>query len=696
MRAIRISFFCLPLLVLGLAWWAAGRAKAVRTQRAQEWVAALPFNLPKLDPLQPRSEVEQQLVDLLYEPLFRLDPRGEIEPVLASHWDWSQQITFWFATAEIAHQAAEHLRALDADRWITLGLDDVATAETELRLRFANPTGPGPDQAVAELATFEPLPIQFVRVRVPQLVRSYHGHFKENAVEARHLRREWFDGDQTAELVICGSPGDAVEELKQYYAAQPDLQAEVSVLATVGALREPLLDFRLQEDRFWPDQTPVTVRDVIATTEHLLERNLAGANRESLRLIQNLSADGPHKLRVTYRKFNGAALCAWLHFPILPAHWLEAQDARVPTPPATAGGHPDPELPPGSGPFRLTVRRPASWLLDATPGIAVQQGRFRLQVSDSPLVTQVAFATGTIDLYWPPLERLPSLRADPALAVAATRPRSRLLVMWQARSGPLADRRVREALALGTDRPALMESLVAGSGGLHAGLFLPGIWFSQPQADPSLDPKRAAELLNQAGWLLDVTTNRRKKPSGPLKIELLTTSGNLQRERLAQLLAAQWEKLGIETVIVPLPWADLVNERLTRRRFDAAILGLDFETSWDQFPFWHSSQTGPGGLNFSGITDPEIDRLLEKLTLEFDPKAVPSLTRQLDVLISNQHPYLSLFNDQQPIALRRAALPVGFNPDGTGPMTLRQLLLRPPPPPADLPAIPMRLPKEPD
>jgi ABC-type transport system substrate-binding protein len=694
MRALRLALYSFPVAVLALSLWAAKLATATRTQHAKELVAALPSALPALNPLLPRSEIEQELVDLLYEPLLRIAPTGEIEPVLASHWDWSQQITFWFATAEIANQAAEHLRALDADRWIALGLDEVSTDQTAVQLSFARATGDGPDQAVKELAAFEPLPIQFVRVRVPQQVRAYHTHYKENAVEADQLRREWFDGDQVAELVICGSPGNAVEELHHYYTARPELQAEVTVLATVAALREPVLDFRLREDRTWPDQTPITATDVIATLRHVQQEKLFGPNRDSFRMIQTLSSESTSKLRIIYRRFNGAALCAWLHLPILPASWLENQATR----PTLTPNSPD-ILPPGSGPFRPTLRRPQSWLLDARPGIQPLIGRLRLQVSSAPVITQVGFATGAIDVFWPPYERIASLREDPSLMLTVTPPRSRLLVIWNTHSSCLRDLRVRQALALGTDRQPLMDELVGGAGGLHEGLFQPNLWFSQPSFhSPATTPdrKRAAALLNEAGWLLDVTTGLRKNPDGPLRIELLTTSGNAQRERLAQLLAAQWREIGVETQIVSVPWVELVDQRLTRRQFDAAILGLDFETSWDQYPFWHSSQAGPGGLNFSGIADREVDRLLEQLTVTFDPQAVPPLTQSLETRLQAEYPYLSLFTDQQPSALRLAALPPELDLEPSQPITLSRLLLRPKSNPPTAPTIPMRLPSESD
>lgn len=681
MSPLRLFLCALPVSMVLLAWWSAQKATSARARRGGEFVAMLPGALPALNPFLPASAMEQELLDLIYEPLIRIGTTGHIEPALATHWEWSQQITCWFATPAIASKAADHLRALDADRWIAFHLAEVTPQDRQLTLRFSSPKGTGPDQALQEIAPFEPLPVDFVRVQVKDQAPAYHEHFITHAVERSHFRRAWFDpSGQFAEFVICGSPGDAVEELRQYYQGRPDLAANVQVLDRVAALREPVLDFRLAPARTWPDQSPVTSADVAATVNHVLRHRIALPNRDGLNAIHSLETPTPQRLRVIYRRFQGSALTAWMHLPILPTAWLEAHGAQA-----------DPVPPPGTGPFRPTLRKGDTLILDAAPEASVRLGRIRLQSGASLLATQAAFATGGIDLYWPPHESLPVLRQASDLLLHPAAPKGRLLVMWNLQREPLRNANVREALALAVDRPALIEQLLHGAGGLHDGLFKPGLWFSRPPDPFVQDIAKAATLLDAEGWLKDATSGLRKKPDTALALDLLIPAGNPEREALARLLAEQWRALGITVTLTSLPWNQLVQNRLMTRQFDAAIIGLDFDTSWDQLPFWHSTHaTHSSALNFSGLADTEIDLLLEALASEFDPAAVPSYAKRLEARIAQWHPFLPLFTDQQIAAIRRAALPAGI----TSSISLAEWVLKPVAPLAEPPGVQMRLPTE--
>ena len=694
MIRLRFLLHLSPWLLLAVGWWSAEVAGSTRARRAGEVVAMLPGALPEWNALAPRSAVEQELVGLLYEPLLQAGPPGgpSVLPVLASHWDWNQELTCWFASPDWAARAADHLRQLDADRWIQLGLDQIWQEGDELRLSFSQPQGTGPDEALRELAPFEPLPVDFVQLRLPGQARSYLNHFLQSAVEKRQVRRTWFeDSDQLAELVISGSPGSAVEELRRHFEALPELQAQVTPMDRVTALREPVLEFRLQPGRVWPDGTPVTARDVIATVRHVIDHRIPVPERENLLAIQNLAMPGPDRLRVTYRRYRGAALASWMRLPILQAQWLEHQAAG---PSSASPGHASAShqvpLPPGTGPFRPTWQRDGTLTLVAAPHASARIHRLRLLHGAPEIPTQAAFATGSIDLYWPANERLPRLRREPGVLLHPSSPRSRLVVLWNTRQPPLDELRIRQALALATDRSALREELVQGAGSEHAGLFQPDVWFSPPHTPQRPDLSQASALLDEAGWFKNVTTGLRTKPGATLSIELLTTAGNAQREQLATRLARQWRRLGLEVSIRALPWEELVGERLQQRDFQALILGLDFETSWDQLPLWHSSQATPGGLNFSGLTDPETDLLLQSLALEFDPNAVPERVRRLEARIASLHPFLPLFTDQGFVAIRKAALPAELK---TAP-TLANWLLHPPLQTPPSPAIPMRVPEE--
>lgn len=684
MSLLRLFLCALPFCLVWVAWWAAHEATAARTRRGGDLIAMLPGAIPQLNPFLPATPIEKEIVDLIYEPLLRIDPSGLLTPTLANHWDWGQQITCWFPSTEIATKAANHLRTLDADRWIMLNLDKIIPEANQLTLRFSSPTGSGPDDTLNELTPFEPLPITFLRIQVKDQARSYYDHFMANATELQQIRRAWFDrSDQIAELVICGTPGNAIEELRQYYLSKPDLNAVIQVLDKVTALREPVLHFRLSPNRFWPDQTPVTSADVIATTSHVLRYRVPLANLDALNAIHTLEAPAPDEVRVIYRRFQGAALAAWTHLPILPASWLESH-----------GTESNPEFPPGTGLFRPTLRKDTTLILDAAPDASVRIGRIRFQTGASPRATHAAFATGGIDLFWPPNEILPALRKEPSLILHASPPRGRLLVLWNLQTPILKENRIRQALALGTNRPLLIDELLHGAGSLHDGLFQPNIWFSKPPPPIKFDPDQAATILDSEGWLKDATTGLRKKPGSTLTIELLTTAGNPQRETLARLLADQWRILGFTVNITALPWTEMLQQHLLPRRFDAAIIGLDFDPSWDQLPFWHSTHaTNPEAFNFSGLADTDTDLLLETLANEFEPASVSKYTIPLDARFAKLQPFLPLFTDQQIVAIRRAALPPGTSSG----LTLAQWVLQPltpAPPEASLPGIQMRLPVE--
>jgi ABC-type transport system substrate-binding protein len=145
------------------------------------------------------------------------------------------------------------------------------------------------------------------------------------------------------------------------------------------------------------------------------------------------------------------------------------------------------------------------------------------------------------------------------------------------------------------------------------------------------------------------------KDGKPLRFELLTVAGNLDRAGVAERLQKSWAALGIEVTVTAVAQDELVNLRLPEHRFDAALLGLDFETGWDQAPFWHSSQAR-GGMNFSGLADLTLDGLLEALRVEYDLEKVPNLAHDVEKRIVSFHPFLPLFSGGSPVALREEAL----------------------------------------
>jgi len=63
----------------------------------------------------------------------------------------------------------------------------------------------------------------------------------------------------------------------------------------------------------------------------------------------------------------------------------------------------------------------------------------------------------------------------------------------------------------------------------------------------------------------------------------------------------------------------------------------------DLYQIWHSSQTGPGQLNFVGYSNPEADRLIIKIRQEYDLKKQVAYAHQLHRIIYADQPYTFLY-----------------------------------------------------
>ena len=205
MNLARVFIFGVPLAAASLTWWSAKQARASRTSREGEIVAMLPGAPPALNPFVPATEVDRQIVDLIHEPLIRIGADGKLKPALAERWDWSQTITCWFLKAEQATKAAEKLKTISADKWIEWSLDSAAADHTALVMRFTEMGSAGPDAVMREISSFEPLPAEIIRIDLNERARPYHEHFMANAVEAGQMKRVWFDGANSMEIVAAGN-----------------------------------------------------------------------------------------------------------------------------------------------------------------------------------------------------------------------------------------------------------------------------------------------------------------------------------------------------------------------------------------------------------------------------------------------------------------------------------------------------------
>lgn len=626
--------FLLPAAaVLAAAVWAGSTVLARRAQdRSQEWRLLLPGALPALRPFAPADEAERQILDLLHEPLIRLDRQGRPAPALAEEWRWHLRVSCWFANADAAQAARTRLLAIPAETRLDWGLEEMRVDKTALVLRFAKPDRTAADAALGALAGAEPRPLTFLRLEsVPGLRAALEAHA---ARAPAGLHRLWFDTDGACEIVTHQPPLAAREALAA--ALRPHLPRlpEMRPLAEVAGLAEPVLEFRWSAARaHWPDGRAIDAGDVQATVAAVLAEPSA-RSRDGLRDLQAIEpVEGG--FQVVYRRSRGAALAAWIDLPILPA----------PDPNSPPADDDENALPVGAGAWHVVQRNGGTLVLETDQDTGPDgPRRLRFFPALPPSGTRLTVAAGGLDAVWPGTGSLTELQ--PWLERRAGPPRSRVQLLWNSRH--LGDPGLRAALALAVDRAALVREVAPGRARPLFSHFPVGLWYEPALPEPSANAVAAREQLARLGWLPDGGQLRRQ--GRPLEFSLLVPEGNAQRLALAQALAGQWRALGAEVRVEPVPAADWVGTRLATGQFDAVLLGRAGTLDWDVSADWHSRR---GSLNFSGAADPRLDLLLEALADEFDTSRIPERVLAVEQRLRELQLALPLLGDEPQIGLSR-------------------------------------------
>lgn len=214
---------------------------------------------------------------------------------------------------------------------------------------------------------------------------------------------------------------------------------------------------------------------------------------------------------------------------------------------------------------------------------------------------------------------------------------------WNMRRVPFNDRRVRLALTHLMPREAILKNVLHGMGKIVTGPF----YYFGPVYDHTLkpwpfDPKRAKELLAQAGWVDRDGDGVLDKDGKPFRFTFYIVDGSRTLKQMAERYQAELKKVGIQADIQMLKWVALL-EKVKKLDFDAVFLGWATSVEGDPYQLWHSSQTTPGASNHVGYKNPRVDRIIERGRRIFDKKKRRRLYRLMHRILYYDQPYTFLF-----------------------------------------------------
>ncbi|MCU0976653.1 MAG: peptide ABC transporter substrate-binding protein [Steroidobacteraceae bacterium] len=217
----------------------------------------------------------------------------------------------------------------------------------------------------------------------------------------------------------------------------------------------------------------------------------------------------------------------------------------------------------------------------------------------------------------------------------------------------LKDVRVRRALVHAIDRQRLTDALFEGEQPPALHFVAPADrWYTDdPEKLVIYEPSRrkAASLLEEAGWTLRDDGFRYDAAGNRLRLRLSTTAGNKMREVVLVYLQDQWRAIGIDTRIQNEPARIFFGETTRKRRYDGAAM-----YAWTQSPeapprsTLHSAdipteENGWSGQNQPGWANARVDRLIEELEAEFDPDRRLELIHEIMWHYTSEVPVIPLY-----------------------------------------------------
>ena len=163
--------------------------------------------------------------------------------------------------------------------------------------------------------------------------------------------------------------------------------------------------------------------------------------------------------------------------------------------------------------------------------------------------------------------------------------------------------------------------------------------FSLPNLPPRQALREALDLLEMAGWRVD--NDILQKEGKPFKFTLLIDAVSAQVwERIALPFVAQLKRLGIQVDIQTL---DLLQYKTRVDNFDYDMIvfvwGNSLSPGNEQMDYWGSvAADTPGSTNLTGVKNPVLDALIEKIKSAETQTDLVTATHALDRVLL--HSYL--------------------------------------------------------
>jgi dipeptide transport system substrate-binding protein len=144
---------------------------------------------------------------------------------------------------------------------------------------------------------------------------------------------------------------------------------------------------------------------------------------------------------------------------------------------------------------------------------------------------------------------LDAMRKDPRLVIQQKEGLNIGYIAFNVEKKPFDNKLVRQALNYATNKAAILKAVYQGNGQVAKNPIPPILWgYNDAVQDYAYDPAKARQLLAQAGYASGFEVDLWYLP--------VTRPYNPDGKRMAELIQADWEKVGVRAKLVTYEWAE--------------------------------------------------------------------------------------------------------------------------------------------
>lgn len=359
------------------------------------------------------------------------------------------------------------------------------------------------------------------------------------------------------------------------------------------------------------------------------------SNFESLEfgsLIKSIEKIDDHRVRFTLAHAEAPFLAdlGWYFASILSAEYADAM--------LKAGTPERVDMDPiGTGPFELAQYQKDSRILyKAFP--EYWQGKAKLDRLIFSITPDASVRYAKLEknecqvMPFPNPADLPRMRENKHIDLMQKAGLNTGFLAFNTQKAPLDNVKVRQALTMAINKPAIIEAVFQGTGTAAKNLLPPGVWSADRDLkDYDYDPQKAKALLKEAGLpegsTIDLWAMPVQRPYNP------------NARRMAEMIQADWAKVGVQAKIVSFEWGEYL-KRVKDGEHQAALMGWTTATG-DPDNFFgplFSCTSANGGSNSSKWCYAPFDKVITEARTSQDHNKRIELYKQAQQIMHDQAP----------------------------------------------------------